>query len=567
VVFILSKEFINLPENSSYLFFNVNDLNINESFSCFTPEHTNDLTSFLKDTKNNYNSALNRPVRIYFEADYSMKRYYDSLGPGPAVFLSALFNSNISPSYENILVPIQISTIFVWTSNDPYLAYNDPTQILKAFGNLRQDNFNGDLGHLVSHRNSSGGAFGVAWPNVLCTNYNPGTQVGRFGLSFGIRATSWIGFPIWFWDCGVICHELGHNFGSPHTHNCSWPGGPIDSCYATEGGCYTGPVVPRIGTIMSYCNLTVPGGGGINNLYFGALPGTLIRNKYNSAACLLGSLGNLNESFEPSSLFPPLGWTLLNPTGGEGWRPGYLGVQIPGWQQIGYITTPPGGGQTCAFVNYSQFPNGNDQWLITPRLINIEQNDSLKFWLRKWPSNWADTLQIKISTTLPNVSSFNINVSTIGFPIGFSDDWHLFVLGIGNLVPAGSNIYIAFREIVKDNISNGATFSLDLVQVTAEMTVNVNENNFLISDNYLLQNYPNPFNPRTKIKFNLAKMGMVNLKVYNILGIEVKTLVQEILSSGNYEFEFLGEEFPSGLYFYKLESEDFIEVKKMMLIK
>jgi hypothetical protein len=83
----------------------------------------------------------------------------------------------------------------------------------------------------------------------------------------------------------------------------------------------------------------------------------------------------------------------------------------------------------------------------------------------------------------------------------------------------------------------------------------------------LSQNYPNPFNPTTKINFALPKSGLVTLKVYDVLGKEVATLVNSNMSVGSYSFEFNASNLTSGIYFYRLESNGFSEVKKMMLIK
>jgi hypothetical protein len=83
----------------------------------------------------------------------------------------------------------------------------------------------------------------------------------------------------------------------------------------------------------------------------------------------------------------------------------------------------------------------------------------------------------------------------------------------------------------------------------------------------LKQNYPNPFNPVTKINFALPKQGFVTLKVYDMIGREVRTLVNETKSAGNFTVDFNGSDLSSGIYFYKLESEGFSDVKKMMLIK
>jgi len=83
----------------------------------------------------------------------------------------------------------------------------------------------------------------------------------------------------------------------------------------------------------------------------------------------------------------------------------------------------------------------------------------------------------------------------------------------------------------------------------------------------LSQNYPNPFNPSTKIRYQVASTNPVNLKIYDVLGNEVATLVNEVQPNGNYEVEFNASGLASGTYFYKLQSGEFIQTKKMVLIK
>ena len=100
------------------------------------------------------------------------------------------------------------------------------------------------------------------------------------------------------------------------------------------------------------------------------------------------------------------------------------------------------------------------------------------------------------------------------------------------------------------------------------------------SDFYLYQNYPNPFNPTTTIKFTIptppvssslakgrTKEGFVTLKVYDILGREIATLVNEEKPTGEYEVEFDGVNLPSGIYFYQLKAGNFVETKKMILLR
>jgi hypothetical protein len=89
-----------------------------------------------------------------------------------------------------------------------------------------------------------------------------------------------------------------------------------------------------------------------------------------------------------------------------------------------------------------------------------------------------------------------------------------------------------------------------------------------VPDKYSLsQNYPNPFNPITNLKFSIIKTEQVKLVVFDITGREVQTLVNESLQPGTYETTFDGSLLTSGIYFYKLITDGFIETKKMMLIK
>ncbi|MDI6766959.1 MAG: T9SS type A sorting domain-containing protein, partial [Bacteroidota bacterium] len=83
----------------------------------------------------------------------------------------------------------------------------------------------------------------------------------------------------------------------------------------------------------------------------------------------------------------------------------------------------------------------------------------------------------------------------------------------------------------------------------------------------LWQNYPNPFNPSTTIRFELPTESFVTLKVYNLLGKEVATLVNEAKKMGRYEFQWDATGYPSGLYFYRLTTNNFIQTKKLLLIK
>jgi len=106
------------------------------------------------------------------------------------------------------------------------------------------------------------------------------------------------------------------------------------------------------------------------------------------------------------------------------------------------------------------------------------------------------------------------------------------------------------------------------LKIKSEIIAQITDQSKTIPDSYTLkQNYPNPFNPSTTISYSIPQSGFVIIKVNNILGQEVTTLVNELKHAGTYEVEFNGLDLSSGVYFYQMKVNDFVEVKKFMLLK
>jgi len=148
---------------------------------------------------------------------------------------------------------------------------------------------------------------------------------------------------------------------------------------------------------------------------------------------------------------------------------------------------------------------------------------------------------------------------------------------------AGTIHFFDIPDFYNDNFGFWNSYKHDMQNTGAILPIPVftdveDEDYAVISDFKLMQNYPNPFNPATKIKFSIPFVERrdrvsVQLKVYDVLGNEIATLVDEEKPAGEYEVEFnaIGTSrdlsLPSGIYFYQLKSGDFVEIKKMVLLK
>ncbi|AYQ33760.1 GEVED domain-containing protein [Runella sp. SP2] len=272
-------------DSGNYILFNEQDLKQKSNFTCATDEMPVRMMgqNLVKETPATSSLASNvacGSVEIYLEADSALFGQQGGSIANTVNYINSVF-SKVATLYSNEGLSVVISEIKVWNTTDPYVGYTSTGNVLSAFRSTIGTSFNGRLAHFLSGRNLGGG---VAYIDVLCAK-----SYGH-GVSANLNTYN-PNLPTYSWNVEVITHELGHNFGSPHTQSCSWPGGALDNCYATEEGCPLGPAPTNGGTIMSYCHLTSTGINFANG--FGMYPGNLIRSR--TQACL-------GSAVEPSNL-------------------------------------------------------------------------------------------------------------------------------------------------------------------------------------------------------------------------------------------------------------------------
>ena len=135
-------------------------------------------------------------------------------------------------------------------------------------------------------------------------------------------------------------------------------------------------------------------------------------------------------------------------------------------------------------------------------------------------------------------------------------------------IPSGSSIDVAFALAADINLANLRTAFANARTKYNSIITSVNDSKLPVPYKFeLAQNYPNPFNPSTTIKFSIPSESHVILKIYDMLGREVRTLLNEEKAPGNYSVNFIAGNLPSGVYLYKLTAGNYTDVKKLILIK
>ena len=136
-----------------------------------------------------------------------------------------------------------------------------------------------------------------------------------------------------------------------------------------------------------------------------------------------------------------------------------------------------------------------------------------------------------------------------------------FVTDIGTVLDIGTGTDICADVItINGTLTGNGTFCN--APVAVEIDTILVPNKFELS-----QNYPNPFNPSTVIRYHLPLVSHVSLKVFDVLGNEIVSLVNEEKPAGSYEAEFNASQLSSGIYLYKIRAGSFVETKKMILMK
>ena len=200
-----------------------------------------------------------------------------------------------------------------------------------------------------------------------------------------------------------------------------------------------------------------------------------------------------------------------------------------------------------------------------------------------WHNNSGFTDILTQSTRLTDIGD--------GGSFGGLDDRFDFILSSQSIIDKGGIDYVDgsywaygndgnhFNQSIHDppNDSVSTPIAIDLYLASDHLPVvaefdfgvvsDVEDEQNLPKDFVLYQNYPNPFNPSTKIRFRILEFGFVSLKVYDVLGNEIATLVNEAKPAGSYEVEFSGIGLSTGVYFYRLTAADYSASKKLILLK
>jgi photosystem II stability/assembly factor-like uncharacterized protein len=250
-----------------------------------------------------------------------------------------------------------------------------------------------------------------------------------------------------------------------------------------------------------------------------------------------------------------------------------------GGDDVYLIKTNASGYSNCAFGTYN------------PNVFSISNLQAIN--LNMGISNFVPVADLTLTTITPNSNENNscaiipVELRSFGYELQKNDvvlNWLTVTetnnrgfkifrdeTEIGFVPGAGTTSELREYYFKDENVKNGNYLytlnQLDYDGTNEEIGVlEVNVEN-IPSEFLLEQNYPNPFNPITKIQYSIPQNVFVNLSVYNSLGERVALLVEEMKEAGFYENEFIGNNLPSGIYFYTLSSDKFISTKKMILLK
>lgn len=553
---------------------------------------------------NNIVSSTGEQLRTYRLAVATTGEYTTLLGGQVPTLANINTTINrITGVYETdmsvrlILIANQMDIIYTNGGTDPYTNNNGSALLSENQNNL--DNVIGNANYDIGHVFSTGGFGGIAGLSVVCVTGNKGR--GATG------STSPFGDP---WAIDYVAHEMGHQFSGNHTQNNT-------NCNANPPTAWE----PGSGiTIMGYAGVCAPNlannsipylhGG---NLFVEMLPFTQFGNG-NSCPVTTNTGNNA-----PVVTMPAGGWTIPKSTPfsltGSATDPNSDPLTYS-WEQVntgpqGHPNSPSGNAPI-----FRPFSPVNDGTRLFPKLSDILNNTQtlgellptydrmLKFRLTVRDNRAGgggiaseEIVFFATATAGPFLVTFpNTNVTiggaqtvtwdvanTTAAPVSCANVKITLSTDGGNTfptvlaantpndgseavtLPAIENTTARIKIEAIDNVffdMSNANFT-----ITASIGIHSNQNGTPVEFG-LSQNFPNPFNPVTILSFALPKKSAVTLKVYDALGREAAVLINnEIRTEGYYNYEFDASRLPSGIYYYRIEAGDFVDSKKMILIK
>lgn len=281
----------------------------------------------------------------------------------------------------------------------------------------------------------------------------------------------------------------------------------------------------------------------------------------------------IQEGFENAdSITLPTGWTVTYegnyyPDPLTNWTVRDTGVSLPGLSNA--TGKAHSGLKSCGVSWWVSYDTSGAQflpeaWLITKKIPNIQNGDLLKFWASGGTANYRDSIQVWISVVDSLPASMIFKIASIHWDTGsVFGQFTQYTYDLSAY--AGAPGWIGFKY-VQDCSVDGFFVFVDDVAVLNPIGIKPIGGN-VPKVFALRQNYPNPFNPVTNIEFDLPRSEFVRLIIFNTLGQEVKTLVNEKKEAGSYRVDFDASNLPSGAYFYRITAGDFVQTNKMILVK
>lgn len=595
-------------DNMNYISYFKTDFRTDKRMTC---EVIDERTPEQKHAPHSPDMLAEGELRTYRTVIACTGEYAAYFGGTPAAALAAIVVSlnRVNGVYEKeasvrlVLVANNNLVVYTNASTDPYTNGNGNTML--GQNQTTCDNVIGTANYDIGHVFSTGGG-GVANLQCVCAAGSKARGVTGSGAP--------VGDP---YDIDYVAHEMGHQFGGNHTFNSttsSCGGGNRNNNTAYEPGSGS--------TIMAYAGIC--GSSDLqpnSDAYFHTKSLDEIITFTQLAGGNSCPVTTVNGNHNPVVTVPEGGFAIPKSTPfeltGTATDADVTDILSYCWEQydLGPAGTPNSpSGNAPIFRSFNPVPTGTRTF---PKLSNLLNNSStigeilptyersLTFRLTARDNRvggggrgtgtiafgvdaaagpflvtspntnvtWNTPYPQTVTWNVANTNAATVNCATVNILLS-TDGGNTFPTVLAASTPNDGSQQITLPSVnsttarIKVKAVGNVFFDISNTNFTMSTATGIGNNSSEILTFRLSQNFPNPFNPSTIINFTIPNMSSVTLKVYDMRGNLVSSLINgELRTEGNYSFEFDGSTLASGMYFYKIEAGSFSETKKMILMK